>query len=300
MKKFLSLFGLISASALLLSSCEETPPYINLTPSNSFVDTTYITNNVPAAQAPNVLIEEFTGVRCPNCPAAQTEAKNIAANNPGRINIMTIHPLGLLNSLTTPFSVDIGDKHTSKYDFRTLAGKEIFSMVGVTSQLPRGDVNRRLFSAESERAIDYPKWANYVAQELAKNTPVNIDLKSYITANDSIAVEVTLTYTEAVSDSNYLTLAVLEDGMEDVQEKNEGGTTIYVEDYEHEHVLRAVITDYYGDLLKAELVRGRVFKKLYLYKRDEKWVKQNLSILALVNSNTTKKDVIHSMSVKIK
>jgi len=88
--------------------------------------------------------------------------------------------------------------------------------------------------------------------------------------------------------------------MEDVQEKNEGGTTIYVEDYEHEHVLRAVITDYYGDLLKAELVRGRVFKKLYLYKRDEKWVKQNLSILALVNSNTTKKDVIHSMSVKIK
>ena len=282
------------------ASCEETAPYINLSPSNSFQDTTYITEKIPAAQQSTVLIEEFTGVRCPNCPDAQLEAKTISANNPGRINILTIHPKGLLNMLTTPFSIDIGDKHTSKYDFRTDAGKEIFNMIGVTGSLPRGSVNRRLFSGEIERAIDYQKWANYVNGELNKSTPVNIELNSYFTRNDSIAVEITLTYTEAVSDSNYLTIAVVENGMIDVQEKKVGPTVIYDEEYDHEHVLRAVVSDFYGDLLKANLERGRVFKKLYLYKRDPLWVKDNLKVLAIVNSNTTIKNVIHSKEADIK
>lgn len=296
MKKFFVVLVL----GTFFASCEETAPYINLSPSNSFKDTTYVTDNVPAAQQSMILIEEFTGVRCPNCPDAQLEAKTISANNPGRINILTIHPKGLLNSLTTPFSTDIGDKHTSKYDFRTDAGKEIFNMVGVTSSLPRGSVNRRLFSSETERAIDYQKWANYVNGELTKSTPVNIELNSYFTKNDSIAVEVTLTYTEAVGDSNYLTIAVLENGMVDVQEKKVGPTVIYDEEYEHEHVLRAVVSDFYGDLLKAKLERGRVFKKLYLYKRDPLWVKDNLKVMAIVNSNTTVKNVIHSKEADIK
>jgi hypothetical protein len=213
---------------------------------------------------------------------------------------MTIHPKGLLNSLTTPFSIDIGDKHTSKEDFRTTAGAEIFNMIGVTSALPRGSVNRRLFSGETERAIDYQKWANYVNGELTKSTPVNIELNSFFTKNDSIAVEITLTYTEAVSDSNYLTIALLENGMIDVQEKKVGPTVIYDEEYEHEHVLRAVVSDFYGDLLKAKLERGRVFKKLYLYKRDPLWKMDNLKILAIVNSNTTVKNVIHSKEADIK
>jgi hypothetical protein len=79
-----------------------------------------------------------------------------------------------------------------------------------------------------------------------------------------------------------------------------GPTVIYDEEYEHEHVLRAVVSDFYGDLLKAKLERGRVFKKLYLYKRDPLWKKDNLKILAIVNSNTTVKNVIHSKEADIK
>jgi hypothetical protein len=297
--KLNKIFFFIGITSLLMA-CKETPPYINLTPSNVNADTTYIVQQIPAAQASSVLIEDFTGVRCPNCPNAQTEATNLMNNNPGRVHVVTIHPLNLLNSLTTPFSIPIrGDKVSNKYDFRTQAGKEIFSLIGITNALPRGAVNRKLFSGETERAIDYQKWAAYVNAELTKNTPLNIDLNCFYTPQDSIAIELTLTYTEALSDSNYLTVAIIENDLKDVQERQTGVTTVYDTAYIHEHVLRAVVTDFYGDLLKATLVRGRVFKKTLLYKRDPNWNKNHLKIIAFVHGNTTIKNVIHSKEAEI-
>jgi hypothetical protein len=284
----------------LLVACKETPPYINLTPSNISTDTTYLIQQIPAPQASTVLIEDFTGVRCPNCPKAQTEATNLMNNNPGRVHVVTIHPLNLLNPLTTPFSIPIrGDKVSNKYDFRTQAGKEIFSLIGITDALPRGAVNRKLFSGETERAIDYPKWAAYVNAELLKSTPVNIDVNAYYTPKDSIAIDLTLTYTEAVADTNYFTVAIIENKLKDIQERNTGTGVIYDSTYIHEHVLRAVVTDFYGDLLKAQLVKGRVFKKLLLYKIDPAWNKNNLKIIAFVHGNTTIKNVIHSREAEI-
>jgi hypothetical protein len=283
----------------LLVACKETPPYINLTPSNISTDTTYLIQQIPAPQASTVLIEDFTGVRCPNCPDAQVEAKNLIANNPERVHVLTIHPLNLLNSLTKPLSVDIGDEVSSKYDFRTQAGKEIFSLIGITNALPKGAVNRKLFSGETERAIDYQKWAANVNAELLRTTPVNIDLNCYFTPKDSIAIDLTLTYTEALTDSNYFTVAVIENDLKDVQERKTSGPVILDTAYMHEHVLRAVVTDFYGDLLKAPLVKGRVFRKLLLYKVDPTWNKNNLKIVAFVHGNTTIKNVLHSREADV-
>ncbi len=288
------------AASLFIVACKETPPYINLTPSNVNSDTTFVVQQIPAAQASTVLIEDFTGVRCPNCPDAQVEAKNLMANNPNRVNVITIHPLNLLNSLTTPFSKELrGDKVTSNYDFRTQAGKEIFSLIGISNSLPIGTINRNLFSGETNRVIDYPKWAAYVNAELLKSTPVNIDVKSYYTPKDSIAIDLTLTYTEAVADTNYFTVAIIENKLKDVQERNTGTGVIYDTAYIHEHILRAVVTSFQGDLLKAPLVKGRVFKKILLYKTDPAWNKNNLKIIAFVHGNTTIKNVIHSKEVDI-
>ena len=285
----------------LLVACKETPPYINLTPSNISTDTTYLIQQIPAPQASTVLIEDFTGVRCPNCPDAQTEAKNLMANNPERVHVITIHPSNPgLKKLTSPFSVvDYGDEVSSKYDFRTQAGGYISNLVGITSTLPKGSVNRKLFSGETERAIDYQKWAANVNAELLRTTPVNIDLNCYFTPKDSIAIDLTLTYTEVLTDSNYFTVAVIENDLKDIQERKIGITTIIDTAYLHEHVLRAVVTDYYGDLLKAPLVKGRVFRKLLLYKVDPTWNKNNLKIVAFVHGNTTIKNVLHSREADI-
>jgi hypothetical protein len=290
---------LLFCTLLMLGSCEEEPPYINMTPDKTIGDTTYVKLPAPTPQQRNVLIEEVTGVRCPNCPKAQLEAKTISDNNAGRIHILTIHPLNKQNALTRPFDKAIGDAHTSKYDFRTEAGAQLYDMVGLTAGLPTGNVNRKLFSGETARNIDYQKWSAYVATELAEPTPVNINLKAK-NVGDSIEVEVTVTYTSAVSDTNYVSIAILESDMEDVQEsKDANGNVIYVENYMHNHVLRTMVTGYYGDMLKGTYEPGRVFYKKYRVKRDTKWNAANLDVLAWINLNTTKKNVIHSQEVKV-
>ncbi len=295
-----SMYGLLLAAFVLaIASCKETPPYINMVPTHVATDSTSVFLPAPTPQPRSILIEEFTGVRCPNCPAAQLEAATIANNNPDRVYSITIHPLGKLTSLTMPFSESIGDKHTSKYDFRTVAGAKIFDLVGVTSSLPTGNVNRKLYSGETNRNIDYQKWAVHATAELNTPTPVNISMSAK-NVNDSISIDVTLVYTEMVVDTpHYLTLAIVESGMIDYQENTVNGVQVIEDNYEHKHILRAVVTDYYGDVLKAKLEPGRIFFKRYTFKRDPAWTTNKLDVVGFVHLNTSKQEVLHAKEVHV-
>jgi hypothetical protein len=296
MKKLCFLLGVIAS--FLLASCEEVPPYINMEPDAVIEDTTYV-GAVPAPQLRRIVIEEYTGVRCPNCPKAQAEAKNISNANPGRVSTITIHPLNKLNSLTSPFDPARGDKHKSNYDFRTQAGAQIFEMVGLSNGLPIGNVCRTKFDAELSTNIDYQKWSAYASEEIAKPTPVNIEVKAN-NVGDEVEVRVTVTYTETVTDSNYLTVAILESEMEDIQEsQDQNGVTIYVEEYIHNHVLRAVLSGFFGDQLKAAYTPGRVFIKTYRFKRGADWNPSNLEAIAMVHKDVISKTIIHAREVKV-
>ncbi len=299
MKKILFALSLLVGVALL-SSCEEIPPYINFEPESVVEDTTYVSSEIPTAQQRQIVIEEITGVRCPNCPTAQAEAKAISARFPNRVNILTLHPLNKVNALTTPFDPARGDKHLSKYDFRTQAGALIFEMVGISNSLPVGNVNRIKFPGEISANTDYQKWSAFSEAELAKPTPLNLEVTAK-NIGEEVEIRVKVTYTQAVSDSNYLSVAILESDLEDVQESRDaGGASIYVEDYIHNHVLRAMASSFFGDLLKADYVSGRVFIKTYRFKRDDaKWNKNNLEVLVFVNKDVSKKEIIHSAEVKV-
>jgi hypothetical protein len=298
MKKIIFAFSLV-VSIAFLSSCEEIPPYINFEPEAVVEDTTYVSSEIPTPQPRQIVIEEITGVRCPNCPAAQAEAKAISNKYPGRVNITTIHPLNRVSALTTPFDPARGDKHKSKYDFRTQAGAALFDLVGISSSLPVGNVNRIKFPGEISGNIEYQKWSAYSDAELAKSTPLNLEVSAKNIGED-VEIRVKVTYTQAVSDSNYLSVAILESDIEDVQESRDiNGASIYVEDYIHNHVLRAMASSFFGDLLKAAYTPGRVFIKTYRYKRAAGWNPANLDVLVFVNKDVTKKEIIHSAEAKV-
>ncbi len=301
MKPIHSLFFAVCLSLFILS-CKETPPYINMVPSHVSTDSTSVFLPAPTPEEKHVLIEEFSGVKCKNCPAAQQEAAKISSNNLNKIHIITIHPLGINNTLTTPFAVKDGDAFNSTYDFRTAVGANIYNLVGpgVNGGLPMGTVNRKFFSGEPFRNMNYQNWAAHVNSELTIPTPVNIKLSAK-NIGDSVSIEVTLLYTDYPSDTNhFLTLSLIESGMIDYQESTDiNGVTIFVKEYVHKHVLRAIVTADYGDILKAKLEPGRIFFKKYSYKRDPSWVKTNLDIVAMVHLNTTKQDIIHSKEVHV-
>lgn len=286
MKKIILLFTI---SVFIFTSCEEeVPPGLNLTPERSVFDTTYITNTIPVAQTTNVLIEDFTGVKCPNCPRAQTVAKNLMIANSNRVYVMAIHPgKGLLSTLTSPFKTP-GDDHDSKYDFRTAEGADLLTLLGGTSQLPIGSINRTIFSGETSILINDPKWTSKTNEKLITSSIVNIDTFSnkgvYFADANKIRVNVKITYTTNATDSQFVSIAIIEDKLIDYQESG----SVVLDNYEHNHVFRKMITPTTGSQLKATIVAGRVFETTYEYELipTETWNKKNLKVVVFVHNGT--------------
>ncbi|MBP6303621.1 MAG: Omp28-related outer membrane protein [Bacteroidia bacterium] len=296
-RKIHSSFALLALASLFIVSCEEEPPAINFDVPVPSKDTSYMDNSVVAGDQPkNVLIEDFTGVNCPNCPRAQTKAKEIYNANPGRIVVVAIHPgEPLFNDLTTPFN---SPPHVSKYNFRTSYGKDILLLNGNALGLPAGAINRKKFAGEnSVTVINYANWPTYAGQELAAGSPVKLEFKTILfdSVTRKLKVRVKLTYSQLVNDTNLLTIGLMEDSLIDVQKD----VFTYIDEYEHDHVLRRLITPYTGEEITVTKPVGRVYEREYEVKLDNAWNFRKMEVYALVSKNSDEIEVIQTVKAKI-
>ena len=122
MKNYITLISII----LALSSCDvEEKPFIQ--DYNSYVN-----------PDKKVLIEDFTGHLCPNCPNAARELEAIHDIYGDQIIGMAIH---VSKSFARPYPAS--QAPSFQYDFRTNWGDELDSYYGISAMgLPRGMVNR--------------------------------------------------------------------------------------------------------------------------------------------------------------
>ena len=297
-------------AALLFCGCEEESPFIDYNPPKILFDTTYIDNNLPPAQRKITLLEDVSGVKCPNCPDATKIALATKNELQARLHIVVIHPnipaLGsFVDPVTTPF--------VSKQDFRTDAGKAICEqIIGTPNSLPRGCVDRVKFNDQIAILTDRTVWNSKIKERDVLTTPVNLEIEQLPSAPNQILIEVSMHYTQPQTDSNYLSVMLLEDSMIDVQEYQtiiDGVITQKFDSaYAHNHVLRDMFTLYTGELLNKSgitLVAGRVIKKRYLYTipTDKPKViirKKHTRVLAFVHRNSaTNKEVLQSREIEV-
>jgi hypothetical protein len=293
----------LSAVIFLWIGCAEEPPFINYEKPKTTIDTTWVKAEPAAPQQKQVMLEDFTGVRCVNCPDAAKIAKDLQTLYPGRVNVAAIHPLNLLNTFTDPIDKD---GHKSRQDFRTQAGTDICrNLLGVPNSLPKGAVDRVKFSDQIELLIDYTVWTPKVTEQLAVPTPVNIGLTNVPSPPNEVVVDVRLEYTKTLTDTNYITLMIIEDSIVDVQQyinrtDPQNPYASYNNNYVHMHVMRDVMSASTGDLLNAPLVAGRVFLKRYKYTiTNTNWQRKHLQVIAFVHRNGNDKTILQSNHVKI-
>jgi hypothetical protein len=179
----------------------------------------------------NVLLEEYTGIYYGYCPDGHRMANEIAAANPGRVNIINIHVGSLAsNTYTTEFGTALADQ------------------TGLTGY-PQGTVNRHLFSNFTNTILNRGYWSWAANQILGMSSPVNIAAEGTLDyVNRTLHVRVQLYYTgfQSVS-SNSLNLAIIQDnvlgwqiGMDSNPAQVIGGQ------YNHMHMLRHLITGQVG------------------------------------------------------
>ncbi|MBL0309286.1 MAG: Omp28-related outer membrane protein [Bacteroidetes bacterium] len=281
-----SIFSLILI--ILFPSCKEIGPNINLRGNeNSISDTTYLESPSPSAEDKNVVLEEFTGVRCPNCPQGHQIIETIKSSNLGRVISVSFHPV---NSLGNPYPF-------SPQNFQSQKAQTIFDYLGQIGLEPAASVDRKVYSGESNILTGASKWPGYTSSQLALPTPVNISLdKLYDSVKNELTVIAELHYTQTITESNRLTILVTESGMIAPQLN---GSTIDTF-YSHRDVMRDFITNIQGDDLPVTLEKGRVIRKVYSKTLDALWKPENMRIVAFVHEFQNSKIIYQGKEVDIK
>ncbi len=206
-------FLAICSFMLLFAGCKEHDTALTLTA--PFTDTTYMLSSIPPTDAHQVLVEEFTGQGCPNCPAAHTDLDEQVAANPGRVNVISYYFYG--GPQTVP---DRGSVHDLRDSVATNISKSLYGDVGA---LPSAGIDRLLPSGSTSILLFTSSWNADIASQQAISDSFNLLVASTYNTLDSITtatIVVTVTYTRAVSSSQSLSIALVEDSIIDLQEDN--------------------------------------------------------------------------------
>lgn len=280
------MFGLLAGLALFSNACEEIPPVINPftgEPPDTVVD---VEN-----QQRQVLIEEFTGVRCVQCPAGSAEIATLLAIHGERLVAVSIHA----GDFVYPFP-------TSQYNFQTQEGDDLYNFLDSPNSFPSAVIDRKLFEGENDLPLGRNQWAGFIEQEKAIDPLIKIAVQpTFNETTRKLDVELKLYPQEIISEPDVrLSVMLTESNIVDIQDTPDGKVT----DYKHKHVLRHMLTSYLGDAISESLAPGNVITKNYSFTLPESWnagepsLQENeMHVVAFVHLGTTSKEVLQAIEV---
>ena len=194
----------------------------------------------------NVLLEDYTGHRCPNCPAAAAVAKEIEETSNDRVYVVSVH--AGKNGLT-PFqdtASDCGTVDNPNGEFCTvfwcdesIAYGEAFGQSGFGFFAnPQGTVNRISFDPFMFGAsTEWNDWADQVINE----NLLKVDLQAqsnYYTETNGLYLHVETEFKQDLSGGDYkLVTYLLQNHTEDFQDS----ASSILDDYDHHNIFRGCI-----------------------------------------------------------
>lgn len=261
-KKIITAFA-FAALSLMLPSCDnidETERYLRIDP-------------VKAERV--VLLEDFTGQNCVNCPDAHTVIEGLQAQYGDNVLAVSIHG-GAFSISRDKTSFDAG------YIGLGTPEGEYYNTLFNISSWPKGVINRR------GGVVDYTDWATVVRSEIEKPADVTINLDVALSADDaskeSLNINVEIIPHADIENCN-LQVWILESGIVARQRSASKGL---MNNYVHNNVLRAAVNGNDGD--KMELRQGLHNNSSYSIElrnnEQERWEAENLTVVAFVKSES--------------
>jgi len=258
----------LSLTALTTSCDKVDEPYMNTGGGGHVGDTVR-----------KVLLEDYTGHLCVNCPAAHKVIEGLQLVYPKRIVPVVIHTGFFARPIAAPYD----------YDFRTADGDAIATEFGaITAPLPKGVVNRINKGGYLINPAAYATAVSLVLDSLPEMPDIFIEIDPSFNSNDStISVDVKMTSLVNMPDGKYnLSVVIVESEIVEAQknttpEINNGKDIL---DYNHKDVLRGAINTSWGEeFANAALSPNQTFTKSYSnYKIGSDWNPDNLKIVAFV------------------
>ena len=212
----------------------------------------------PAPVERSVLIEDFTGQMCLNCPTATLEIeKLIEQYGEDAIIAVGIHsgPLGFhtRNNLLG-LSTDLGDAYYAHWNLE-------YQPVGLVD---RGS------------PTEYTAWGTLVREELQKTAPVEIGLKAAVGESSQILINTQIKGVDGDTQGKFQ-LWVVEDNITAFQRMPDGTRNF---DFVHNHVFRAAVNGDWGEDISVNEGYAVELEHSIIIASD--WNPENLSIVAFV------------------
>lgn len=222
-----------------------------------------------------VLMEEFTGQRCPNCPNANAKAQELDSIFGEKLIIISVH--------ATAFAVPVPSLGYP-FDYRTPMGDELAIDLGANLDgLPNGAINRTLKSQDLY-VWKFTEWTNLISNQLTESPSLEVGLEStYDATTRNANVTVDMEFFEEVGADAQLVVVLTEDS---IISKQLDITTEYP-DYVHRHVLRASLSNgTYGDALSAgtAIAVGAKITRTYSITIPTDWDAAHCAIVAYVHT----------------
>ena len=217
----------------------------------------------------SALLEDFTGIHCGYCPEGHTIMASLQAMHGTKISVVGIHA----GNFAVPGA--------GEPDFRTPAGTAIDAYFTITGY-PAGVINRHTFAGEND--LGRGAWEGAVAEMLALPSPVNLGVESsYNAGTNELTVNVELYYTaNSPAGNDYISVLVKEDHLNGPQtDYGPGGNHA---NYDHVHVLRAYVTNTWGDMVPNPTM-GSTVTRSYTMTVPAAWNIANCRVVAFVSED---------------
>ncbi len=227
-------------SVVTLTGCDkiENPNIVKQTAVGTNFDSV---SNAELSGFKKTLLEDYTGQKCGNCPAAARLAASLSGQYQASLVVVAVHA-GFFAKTNSEFPTSYTT--TAGNDWDGVAGFNISAQGN-----PNGMVNRRQYPGF--QLIHKDTWATTVS--LAQNDPfvVKIDLVSkYDKTARALNVNTKLTFLQSYSNNVKLQLVLTEDSIVGPQ-LDYSQNPDYIEEYDFEHMLRASLNGSWGEIAKT-------------------------------------------------
>ncbi len=237
-----------------------------------------------------VLLEEFTGHKCPNCPQGSRIAHDLKAIHGEQLIILTIHAGWYAQTEAGMYSTD----------FRTPAGTAIYENFN-QPPTPQGMVNRAEYAGKTVLSINQWEPALLVLLEQEPEATIEI-IADYNSSNREVSVTSETVFLNSPDGEYSVCMFITEDSIVSPQVNNDPdlGPSPNWEDYVHEHVLRKAITGAWGEIINegAVIVSEQIYESSGSAVLSTDWRENHCNIVAFVYRNDTK-EVIQAEEIKI-
>lgn len=274
------IIGLFIASFTLFTACDKISSDVVANDGkelpgngNAGTDTTSTDTTATEVRMRKILIEDFTGHECPNCPRAALEIKTIEDLYGEKVVAMALH-------VSETFAAPVPPEFPA--DYRTTEGTAIDNFFGISSAgLPKGMVNRRGF--QGQHIFSYFAWSTEVSNLV--NLPLDAWIgmtNTYNATLNQVTTDLKIDFETSIIGDVKVCAFLVQDSIISPQKDNTatGGKNL---NYVHNHMLKKGLTPAFGEIIATDPTASTpAISKTYSLVLLPEWKPEHCKIIAYI------------------